>query len=280
MKPAASWIGVVIGALCGAVVGGLILSASPAIASTSPVRPAGAALVRIDAPRATAAEHGGEVTLRLEGQLKVAWLGQGVDANGHRGLDVGQLPPEGLNAAWDQFRLDAASRNRATVTWNSHGGHQAVALVRLSRPTLTHHREIDLHFTSQQLIPAHLHDVSVNIDRAPGLSARSFPFSSTYMLTPNTSSGTTVQNPSTALVNLMGMPALCYQGVLVPSQATLNLPSSLNCAGTVFDSTSWTLTPATPSSQGLVVMSGTIIPPGQSPFPFSAVTADWSDNGS
>jgi hypothetical protein len=152
---------------------------SPAVASDGDSGPAfvgsvgaGRALVRIDAASATVTRNAdGSFTLTLPAGSKGQFFGERLDVTGKKRLRVGNVSAKQLMKKWNAFRYTSAGVN-ATIAWESKTPATLEgAMVRLFKPSVTS-GAVKFRFTTTRSVPATLHDVTVNLQRAPGRSAR------------------------------------------------------------------------------------------------------------
>ena len=240
--------------------------------------PQGPSLVHIEAPKATvsqvnAATHG--ATLTLDTPDKVRWLGEAKNSNGLEVLTYGEQPASQLPGDWKPLGHTQNLGAMATLTWNTHSAAPHFALVKMETPRYSSHKHVmQAHITTQDAIPAHISDVSLNLHRADSKSNRGFPTTSNFNFSATTIAQTVQVNTATVQESILSGPIYCYQAGLIQQAPVVTLPNGLTCGnGTTFVNGKFSMNVPTPNYTGQVIFNGTLISNGGQPMQFYGIVA-------
>lgn len=255
-------------------------NASPAVAAegvgSAEEIGSGRALVRIDAASATVAKKAdGSYTLRIPVGSTGQFLGNRPDASGKSRLIVGQVSAKQLSKKWRNFRYTSAGVP-TTLTWDSKTPKTLVgARVHLSKPSVAA-KWVEFTFTTKQEVPALLKDVTVNLERAPGKSARkTYTIENTVNLSGNMNFFAGFYDAAYVDVYLMDGSRHCWS-YKFNDMHTATIPN-MSCAGVPqWDGTvTWKPNPTCsgclfPSTESGVYLATNIQPSGQSAFLYNS----------
>lgn len=248
------------------------LFAGSATAHAAPI--VGTGLIRFDATWATVKTlSDGTSVITLNKEASGEWMGEI-----GRSLVPGvrDLDDRDLVTVWENVGHRSGVGVDATVTWDSLAHAERVEL---SDPRLTPRGHLRFVVDADQELPARISNVTLNLARASGISARSFPLNETYSFTATTTATTTIPIPLNSQIAIRDSGLTCYEYTLIQSAPSLTLPASLTCNSVVFNNSTSSMSVPSPTEEGDVIFQSTITASGDS-FQFSAIIASWSQSGS
>lgn len=246
--------------------------AGSATAHAAPVL--GTGLMRVDANWATVKTLAdGTSVITLNKEASGQWMGEI-----GRSLVPGvrDIDDRDLVTVWENVGHKNGVGVDATVTWDALAHAERVEL---SDPTLTPRGHLRFVVDANQELPARMSDVTLNLARAEGLKARSFPLNETYSFTATTTAATTIPIPLNSQVAIRDSGSTCYEYTLLQSVPSITLPANVTCNAVVLSNSTSSMSIPSPTKEGSVFFQSTITASG-STFPFAAVIASWSQSGS
>ena len=253
-----------------AILGSLIAGAVPA--SAAPIL--GTGLIRIDGSWATVKTlSNGSTVLTLDKEASGQWMGEI-----GRSLVAGvrDIDDRGVVSSWEEVGYKSGVDIDATVTWNSLTNYERVDL---RDPSMTPRGHLRFVVDADQVLPARMENVSVNIARSDSSKTRAFPVNDTYSLTATVSAQTDVPSADIAEVALKNMGTICYEYDLTQINLSASLPASLSCGSVSLTNSTSSMSLPGSFQAGNAVFFSTIVASGSS-FTFSAVIATWTESGS
>ena len=256
----------------------LATQSSVAVARVKSTTPSGPALVHLEASMASVsakAANSHVSTLTLNFPKKVHWFGEVKNAQGQDVLTHGEQPASQLPDDWKPLGHSQNLGAMATLTWNTHTTNPRYALVQMEKPAYNSHKQaIQARFTSQDAIPAHIADVSLNLHRAPAKSNRGFPTTSIFNFSATTFAQTVQMNAATVQEAIINGATICYQGVLIPQAPVATMPDGLTCGAVkTFINGTFSMNIPTSSRTGQAIFNGTLMSNGGQPFQYYGVIA-------
>lgn len=257
--------------------GATVLSAPAAPAAAL----SGQAIIRIDIPSAQVIQlRSGKTTLNrliVAPSATVQWLGERADASGALRTRSGYMSAQKLVRAWRGF--GNAEQIGATLTW-SKGDRLQAASVTLKAPAATTKGQVALTFTTTQSLPKRLKNATLNVERAGGMTARSFPYSAkaTY-LSASLYAQVTAYNAYTAFNYFFCGPTKLAEYTTDQSMPLSSMPTLTGCDPIIKNGRLSLQTP-TQIQDGFVYMQATLQPSSGASMQYSASIGSWTLNGS
>lgn len=268
--------------------------AKPVASPTSSGIGSGRALVRIDAPHTRVTKVGTHsYRMVLPASSAGQWLGERTDAQGRRQARVGDLTAGKLATAWTKFRY-TSSGVMAALTWtDASGGQRAGAPVRLSQPKVTSNG-VRFEFTSTRSVPQTLHNLSINLRRAPGVgpAVRATNTSNKVQILGSTWEGLRVTSGGVEVLiytaadgsgTLPPSGPYCWSATLTSGMPIASLGAGITCGPGTPSQVGFKDRYSSPAEGGkgdfthkVAFIDATLYIPGHDPYPYTAMVGSWS----